>query len=117
MNIGGVDCGSRQTPAELAPRPWTTIGVSYSGVATAYTFSKVEYDAVYNFKAKSAAIRNGLHALTIGSTVTVAPDSGDDLDAGASGNTSMILMNVISQPISGSALYDIQVYCKRIKAV
>jgi len=94
MTVGGVSGLTRQRPATITPSRVTTVGYSMDGTVQQYDFAIVNQPIEISLPFVSDADRILLQAALEttskpGGTVSVTPDSGDDLGIGASGATSL----------------------------
>ncbi len=108
MTIGSIDCGYRvATKEDMVDNPnrWYSAGVSMAGVTTAFDFGVKEQDIPITFIGLSNTVKDNLKSYLMDTikpynTVSVAPDSGDDLGIGASGATNVTFMSFRAEWIS-----------------
>ena len=92
MTIGGVSVGSRKRPVTVNPNRVVAVGYSMAGSVQQYDFSIVnqivDITLAYVSDANRILLQAALEDTSLpGGTVSVTPDSGDDLGVGASGAT------------------------------
>ena len=97
MLIGTTNYGYRATPEGSVietPTRWTTVGVSLAGTVTTYDYGVKEEYIPITFIGLTTAQKNVMKAYLMNTikpygTVSITPDSGDDLGIGASGATNV----------------------------
>jgi hypothetical protein len=102
MTIGGVSCGERTTVALDQPRRWISAGISKSGAVSVTDFGKTVQEVPIVFRLMSESTKNSLKTALMTSTgvwgtVSITPDSGDDLQVGASGATNFIFLSFLAE--------------------
>lgn len=97
MKIGGTEYGYRSTRDGIvdAPSRWHSVGISLAGDVTATDFGTKVCEVPVLFQMLTESEKNTLKGYLMdtikpGNYVTVNPDTGDDLQIGASATASLV---------------------------
>ena len=106
MTIGGVSCGARNTPAVDTPTKWVSAGISMNADVTRTDFGKKAQDIPVHFSLMTQTTKDSLKTALMDTagpygTVSVTPDTNDDLGIGASGAVNLIFLTFSAQYVAG----------------
>lgn len=122
MLIGAIDVGYRvATKEDMSDNPnrWHSAGVSMAGDVTAYDFGVTEQDIPITFIGLSQSLKDSLKSYLMTTikpynTVSITPDSGDDLGIGASGATNVTFVSFSASWIAYN-IWQVNLLFKRIQ--
>ena len=116
MYVGSTDYGQRAAiDVTHAPVRWFSTGISQAGDITTISFGRKEHDIKINWVGMSETLKTSLETylndtILPWGVVSVTPDTGDDLEIGASGAVNLNYVgNSFSAKWRAYALWDVSV--------